>query len=117
VAGEGRGGAGLPQLRVSLCEALGQRLELAAAQVGEADRAERVVHEYRRGPGQHVVGVDVGDAEVVGGVEPLVVVDAYDGDSVTAAGAQRLAGLEIAGVDPSVGAGRPERVVLGGGDP
>lgn len=65
----------------------------------------RVMDQHGRVARDHIVRVEVVDREVVGGVEAVKVVDADHGDGLAVVGAQGLAGFEIAGVDPSVGAG------------
>lgn len=79
-----------------------------------------IVNEYRRVARFHIVRVEVGDGEVVGGSGGVVVADSGDGGGGGGGGRVELAELgvggELAGVGPLVGGGVPEGVVPGGGD-
>ena len=75
--------------------------------------AARVMDEDWRVAGEYVVGVDVGDRQVVHPSVLGVLLDRGDRDLGGGGGLQPLAHLQVSSVYPLVGGGDPEGVAAG----
>src|SRR5690349_6152386 len=77
----------------------------------------RIVNEYGGFAGEHIVRVDVGDGEVVHSLLAGEPANGVDGNlHPRSRSPQRLAGEEVAGVDPLLALRAPEGMVFGGVD-